>query len=135
MANLDCLETKENADNGVWFRVKLYGKEQPFSLKILGSDSDEVVKYAKEKLRKIRDSNKEDGSLEALLDSNDNDVVVRLCGIRSEDDEKKVILGNRELKNDKESYKFMIEKIPALKEFVLEKSNERKNFLSEKKKD
>ena len=38
------------------------------------------------------------------------------------------------LKNDKESYALLIDKIPALKDWVMKESNERGNFLSEGKK-
>lgn len=135
MANLDCLVTKENADDGVWFRVVLYGKEQPFSVKLLGSDSDVVINYAKEKLRKLKNKKTdEDESLEVLFDTKDEDVLIRICELRTEDGEP-IVIGDREIKNTKEDYRFLIEKIPAIKEFVLEKSNERKNFLLQKKKD
>jgi hypothetical protein len=38
----------------------------------------------------------------------------------------------KELKDDKESYRFLIEKIPAVKDFVLRISGERTNFLAGK---
>lgn len=136
MANLDCLVTKTNADEGLWFRVVLYGKEQPFSVKILGADSDVVITHAKEKLRKLRNKSKDDmeDSFDLVFDSKDEDVLIRMCELRSEDGEP-IIINGKEIKNTKKDFEFLIEKIPALKEFILEKSNERKNFLSKAKKD
>jgi hypothetical protein len=82
----------------------------------------------------------DDETIDTVLELNNEGVLIRIAGIRGLQFDKKhkeiighepVILEGRELKDDKESYRFLIEKIPAIKEFVLKISGERTNFLSE----
>lgn len=130
--NLGNLVTKDKANEGVWFQVELYGKKQPFEVKILGDDADAVRNYSRDKLRGVkveRDTTLEKAVVDELLDSGDEDVLIRLCGIRAMDKEP-LMLGKTELKCDATSYKLVIEKIPALKDFIIAKSKERTNFLS-----
>ena len=69
------------------------------------------------------------------MDSNEN-ITCRIGGIvawdwkkdKSVPDEKVELFG-RELKNDVQSFNYLVDKLPAIKEFVLEKSNDRTNFL------
>lgn len=138
--DLGCLVTKDKADEGVWFQVKLYGKDQPFEVKILGDDADAVIKFtrnrSREKLGKLKLDKIENYQSEiaksffdGVLDYSDENALVRLAGIRAMDKEP-LMLGNVELKCDEASYKLVIEKIPALKEFIIAKSRERSNFFS-----
>jgi hypothetical protein len=150
---LDILVTQDNADTGVWTPVELYGKPADFDLLILGDDSDLVQKYGRKSLKKLksvmnaaqksRDEEFDDDTVDELADSNDEAVLVRIAGIRGwkvERDKKgKVInkteepvtLNGTELKNDVASYKLLVEKIPAIKEFVLKVARDRTNFLSQ----
>jgi hypothetical protein len=150
---LDNLVTQDNADTGVWTPVELYGKPADFDLLILGDDSDAVQQYSRKSLKKLKSvmgaaaKNKEpefdDDTVDELADSTDESVLVRIAGIRGwkrERDKKgkavneaaePVTLNGTELKNDKESYKLLISKIPAIKEFVLNKARDRTNFLSQ----
>lgn len=145
MADLTSFATQEKADEGVWFPVKLYGQKIPLALLIYGDDSDVVAKYTRDRLRKMkigRDGNAKLGEdeIDELLDSADDNVVIRIGGISSYDWKKgartdePVTLEGRTLGNDTKSYRFLVEKIPAVKQFVTEKSGERTNFLSERKK-
>jgi hypothetical protein len=141
--NISELATQDKAESGEWFRVRIYNKDQDFELKILGSDSDAVQKYNRVQMKKVRlnsgKSDIDDETIDAVLELNNEGVLVRMAGIRGLQFDNKhkeivgyepVILEDRELKDDKESYRFLIEKIPAVKEFVLKISGERTNFLS-----
>lgn len=134
------LVTKDGANEGKWFQVILYGQKQNFDIKILGEDSDVVQNYNRAKLRKMKNAVKkgssnlndiDDDTMEELLDSADENVIVRIDGLRTHgNEEEPLTIGKKVLKNDKESYRLLIENIPAIKDFVLNKSNERTNFLS-----
>ncbi len=140
MADLSEFATKDNADEGRWFPVKVCGKKLPVALLIYGDDSDTVREYTKRKLRKLKigksgSTDIDEDTLEELMDSNEN-VTCRIGGIVSWDWKKDrevkddpVVLFGRELKNDMSSYNFLVDKLPAIKDFVLEKSNDRNNFL------
>jgi PAS domain-containing protein len=141
------LVTQKNAEAGIWARVELYGRKQDFELCILGNDSDAVQKFNRVQMKKIRLNAKElelnDEAVDTVLDSSDDGVLVRVAGIRGLQFDKKhkeflgyepVILEGEELKDDKESYQILIEKIPAIKDFVLKFSGNRANFLAERKK-
>lgn len=145
MADLSCFNTKDNADEGVIIPVKIDGQKLPLALRIYGSDSDVVRDYEKQKIRKLgigkngkKDINEDD--IDELLENQDEAVIIRIGGIYDYDWKKKnvtnedTIIDGKVLKNDKESYALLIEKIPALKDWVMKESNERGNFLSEGKK-
>lgn len=145
MADLSCFNTKDNADEGVIIPVKLDGKKLPLALKIYGSDSDVVREYEKQKIRKLGLGKKgkkelDEDDIDELLENQDEAVIIRIGGIFDYDWKKKeittedTIIDGKVLKNDKESYALLIEKIPALKDWVMAESNERGNFLSEGKK-
>jgi hypothetical protein len=101
-----------------------------------------VQKYIRTQMKKLRHKAGEeldDETVDAVLESNSDVILVRLAGIRGlQFDEKRkeivgyepVVLEGKELKDDKESYRFLVEKIPAIKDFVLKISGERTNFLS-----
>jgi len=150
--DLNKLVTQENSDNGVWFSVDLYGKPQDFDLLILGDDSDKIQQYSRQRMKKLKNLAAEekknkgnefsDNIIDEMLETSDEDVIVRIAGIRGWNVERKgskiiskqeepVTLNGIELKSDKESYKLLISKIPAVKEFVLNKARDRTNFLSE----
>jgi len=150
--NLDNLVTQDKEESGEWFPVELYGKRQDFDLLILGDDSDTVTKFSRERMKKIKEiaakekkSNGDfsDETLDSMLDMNDEAVLIRIAGIRGwkkEYDKKGKVIGEaeetvtlngKELKNDKESFKLLITKIPEIKEFILSKARDRTNFLSE----
>lgn len=142
--NIGNLVTQDNANEGVWFQVILYGRKQNFDIKIIGADSDTVQEYQREQARKMKSTFKggkssiddiDDDTFEELLDSTDDNVLIRINGLRTHNKhDEPLTIDNVTLGNDKKSYSLILEKIPALKEFVLKKSNERLNFLSDGKK-
>lgn len=145
MADLSCFNTKDNADEGVIIPVKIDGQKLPLALKIYGSDSDVVRDYEKQKIRKLGLGKKgkkeiDEDDIEELLENQDEAVIIRIGGIYDYDWKKKTvtnedtIIDGKVLKNDRESYALLIDKIPALKDWVMKESNERGNFLSEGKK-
>lgn len=136
--------TQEKAESGVWFQCVVCGQRMPIELLIYGDDSDTVQKYQRDKFRSLKKATKKnngdigDEQLDELLDNTD-DVVRRIGGIRALDDDgtptdEKVVLFGKTLTNDEESYRFLIDKVRDLKNFILEKSKERSNFLEGKKK-
>jgi hypothetical protein len=141
--DITSLATRENAEAGVWTRVELYGRKQDFELRILGGDSDAVQKHARAQMKKLRlNAGKpelDDEAIDNALELSDEGALVRIAGIRGLQFDKKhkepagyepVILEGTELKNDRESYRLLIERIPAIKDFVLKISGDRTNFLS-----
>lgn len=144
MADISMFATKDKADEGVIFPVVLEGMKLPMAVKLYGDDSDVVHEYNKERLRNLKVGKNgaeiDEEMMEELLDSNEN-ILIRIGGVYSYDLKKKevvdepLILFGKELKCDRKSYSFLVEKIPAFKDFVLEKSQERKNFLDGGKKD
>ena len=144
MADLSAFATKDNADEGVVFPVKIDGRKIPIALKIYGDDSDVVKTYERNRLRKMefgKDGKLDKEVMEELLDSADDSIIIRIGGLWSYDWDKQkvdeldpVILKGQTLGCDKKSYKMLIENLPAIKEFVTEKAKDRSNFLSEGKK-
>ena len=144
MADLSAFATKDNADDGVVFPVKIDGMKLPIALKIYGDDSDIVKQYDRARLRKMdfdKDGKLNKEVMEDLLDSADDSIIVRIGGLWSYDWKKEavdesdpVILNGQTLGCDKKSYRLLIENLPAIKEFVTEKSKDRTNFLSAGKK-
>ena len=146
MADLSGYATKDNADEGVVIPVKIDGTKFPIALKIFGSDSDVVKDYERKQLRKIKlgkngKTDIDEEVFEELLDSQDEGVIIRIGGLWSYDWKKgevdesdPVKLGETVLGCDKKSYRLLIEKLPAIKDWVMEKSNDRANFLSAGKK-
>lgn len=144
MADLSAFATKDNAEEGIIFPVKINGIKFPIAIKIFGSDSDAVKLYERKAIKKLKigkdNSDGVDGDeLVDLLDSNEG-VLVRIGGIWSYDweegsivEDDPVTLGDKTIGNDKKSYEFLLEKVPALKDWIIEKSNKRENFLSERK--
>jgi hypothetical protein len=149
------LVTQDNAEAGIWVEAELYGSKQGFELNILGNDSDSVQKYAREQMKKARRNagkkELDDETIGAVLGFENGAALACIAGIRGLqfDEKHNEFLGyvpvvikyidqeskeekERELKNDKESYQFLIEKIPAVKDFVLKVSGDRSNFLSGK---
>lgn len=144
MADLSAFATKDNAEEGVILPVKIDGMKLPIALKIYGSDSDVVRQYEREKLRKLgigKNGKNEidEDEFEELLES-DEGVIVRIGGIYAYDWKKKTtieeptVLNGKTLGCDKKSYEYLIENLPALKDWVMERSNDRSNFLSAGKK-
>ena len=144
MADLSAFATKDNAEEGVILPVKIDGMKLPIALKIYGSDSDVVRQYEREKLRKLgigKNGKNEidEDEFEELLES-DEGVIVRIGGIYAYDWKKKTtieeptVLNGKTLGCDKKSYEYLIENLPALKDWVMGRSNDRSNFLSAGKK-
>jgi hypothetical protein len=131
--NLDQFSTKDSADSGVWTELVLYNKKTGVEICILGNDSDAVQKFNREQMKKIRISTGktelDEDAVEAVLDSGDDGVLVRIAGIRSKKPDDPVVLLGKTIGNDEASMRFLIEKIPAIKDFVLKYSGERTNFL------
>ena len=146
MADLSAFATKDNADEGVVIPVKIEGKKFPIALKIYGSDSDAVKDSERAKIRTIKfgkdgKANIDEEVFEELLDSQDDAILIRIGGLWSYDWKKEevdendpVTLGDKTLGCNRESYKLLIEKLPVLKDWIMEKSNDRANFLSAGKK-
>ena len=145
MADISAFATKDNADEGEIFPVKIDGIKVPIALKIFGSDSDVVKNYERARLRKIKIGKNgradiDNEVFEELLDTQDDTIIIRIGGLWTYDWKKEkvdesdpVVLNGQTLGCDKKSYKLLIENLPAVKDFVLEKSNDRANFLSEGK--
>ena len=141
MADLSGFATKEKADEGVVIPVKIDGMKIPIALKVYGSDSDVVKDYERAKIRKLGLGKKgkkelDDDDIDELLENQDEAVVIRIGGIYAYDWKKKktieedTVLDGKVLKCDKESYEYLVTKMPAIKDWVMEQSNERSNFLS-----
>jgi len=157
--NLDNLVTQDKAEAGEWFPVELYREPCDFDLLILGDDSDTVTRFNREAMKKLKGavtkdrkgnvSEFDDETIDAMFDSNEEAVLVRIAAIRgwkTERDKKGKVISrepvqeivlsdkatgkDRVITDDKESLRFLITKIPALKEFVLGKARDRTNFLS-----
>lgn len=141
MADLSCFATKDTSDEGKWFPVKIGGTKYPMAIKIYGDDSDVVQDFDRDRIRKLGKSGITSGKevddevIDELYDSKDDGVLVRIGAVSSYDWKKKInideplTIGEVEIGNDKKSFAFLIEKIPALKGFITEKSK-RSNFLS-----
>jgi len=150
--DLSKFATQDNSDAGVWTPVELYGKPCDFDLLILGDDADAVQKHGRKSLKKLKaamtggtknnSSELDDEAIDELTDSDNEAVLVRIAGIRGWKIERKgskvisreeepVTLHCKEIKNDTESYKLLIQNIPALKDFIFKVSRDRTNFLSE----
>lgn len=139
MADLTNLVSSENSNDGVWVQAVVYEKKQNFDILIYGDDSEVVQKFNRNKLRKLNigQSSKKGISeevLEELMDSEEENVIIRIGGLRSRDKEP-LTMNGEELKCDKPSYRKLIKAIPDLKKFILEFSNERTNFLNNGKED
>ena len=145
MADLSCFTTKDRAEEGVIVPVKIDGVKFPVALKVYGSDSDVVRDYENSKIRKIRfgkdgkDGLDEDDIVEILED--EEGVLCRIGGIYAYDWRKKKVVEGEDtiidgvvLKNDRKSYEFLIDKMPAIKDWIVRTSNERSNFFAERKK-
>jgi hypothetical protein len=149
--DLSQFATKDNADAGVWTPVTLYGKPADFDLLILGDDSDAVQQQGRKAMKKLKNIasrekdnlSKEysDNAVDEMADSGDEAVLARIAGIRGwkvgrkgakeiSRESEPVTMNGTELKNNRDSYKLLISKIPAVKEFVLKVSRDRTNFLS-----
>lgn len=141
MADLSSFATKSKADEGVILPVKIHGTKVPLAVKVYGSDSDVVIEHDKDKIRKLslgkrKKNGFDDDDIEELLEKQDEDYIVRFGGIYSYDWKKKkvvenepVVLFGRELHNDEDSYRFLIENMPSIKEWIKEQSDDRNNFL------
>ena len=146
MADLSAFATKNNADEGVVIPVKLDGTKIPLALKIYGSDSDIVVDYERNKIRKLGIGKKgkkelDEDDIEELLENQDEAVVIRIGGLWTYDWKKKAVVQNepvelfgKTLGCDEGSYKYLVEKMPAIKDWIMAQSNDRSNFLSDGKK-
>lgn len=143
--DLSNLVTQNNAEEGKWFRVVLYGERQNFWLNLIGADSDRVQKHNREQFKKLKNAqnnknNITDAVLDEMLDSGIDSIVLKINGIcggvldeetgdYKMDKKEPVTILDRTLGNDETSYRFLLEKIPALKQFINEITNERSNFL------
>ena len=147
MADLSAFATKDTANDGVVIPVKIDGIKFPMAIKVYGSDSDTVVEYERNKIRKLGLAKKgkkeiDEDLIEEILENQDEGVLIRIGGIWTYDwEEKKVVntepleLNGKTLSCDRDSYEYLIEKMPSIKDWVMEKSNDRSYFLSNRKKD
>lgn len=138
--DLTKLVTQDNADSGVWFQLEVYGDKQDVDLLIYGNDSDIVKKFERKRIKDIMKNkrgnrNLDDEAIEETLNTEVEAALVRLGDIRthSKNDEP-VTIGDKVITSNKDDLRYLIEKIPEIKEFVTAKSNERTNFLSATKK-
>lgn len=131
--DLTGLASKKNADEGVWVQAVVYGSKQDFDIKILGDDSEAVQRYSRQQVKRLKKTSLsvaelDDDTIDEILDSRDDAVIVRMAGLRSRDGEP-LMLGGTELVCDEKSYRLLVEQIPDVKSFILEFSRTRKNFL------
>ena len=145
MADLSNFATKDRAEEGVILPVKIDGVKFPMAVKVFGSDSDVVTEYERGRIRKlgIGKNGKEgidEDDIEELLDD-DEGVLCRIGGVYAYDWRKKKVIEGEDtvidgivIKDDRKSYEFLIEKIPAIKDWVKKASNERSNFFATGKK-
>ena len=138
MADLSQFSIRKNVEDGKIFPVKIKGVKLPIALRIYGSDADCVKTFERQQLRKIglkQGKDIDEETLEELIENQNEGVYVRIGGIYEYDWKKKditdgvVTINGKELKNEKNSYELLIDAIPDIRDFVLEKSNERANFL------
>ncbi len=146
MADLTAFATKDKADEGVVLPVKIDGMKVPMAIQIFGSDSDVVKEYEREKIRKLGIGKKgkkelDEDDIDQILDDQDEGVIIRMGNIYSYDWKKKKVVEGEPVKlndkiigNDHDSKAYLVEKFPAVKDWVVSQSNERGNFLSEGKK-
>jgi hypothetical protein len=136
---LDQFSTKDKADSGVWTELVLYGKKTGIEICVLGNDSDAVQKFNREQMKKIRisagNTELDEAAVDTMLDSSDDGVLIRIAGIRSKKADDPIVLLGKTIGGDEASLRFLIEKIPAVKDFVLKVSGTRTNFLLKRKKD
>ena len=141
--DISALVTQDNADEGVWVQAEVYGNKQPFEIKILGADNDEVMLHQKKVEREAskalgavfgRGSVDEVETAEDIRSKAIENAVVRMNGLKSTDG-KPLILQGVELGSDRDSYILLCRKIPAIIDFVVQKSNDRMLFMSGRKKD
>ncbi len=140
MADLSGFATKDSAEDGVILPVKIDGLKFPIAIKVYGSDSDAVKLYERKIMRKMNIGKKgktdiDEDALDEILDSNEG-ALVRIGGMWSYDWKKKrvdesdpVVLDGETLGCNQESYELLLEKLPAIKDWVIEQSNNRDNFL------
>lgn len=145
MADLSCFATKDNAEEGVVLPVKIDGIKFPMAIRIYGSDSDVVKEYERERIRKLakkKSKNKDidEDDIDEILEDKTS-VIIRIGGVYTYDWKKKKVVENEPIElfgkvigNDEESYAYLLEKIPALEDWIVSNSNERGNFLSVGKK-
>jgi hypothetical protein len=136
--NLDLLATKDNADTGVWTELVLYGEKTGVEICVRGNDSDAVQKYNREQMKKIRKSSGktalDDEAIDTVLEIGDSGVLVRIAGIRSKEPDDPIVLMGRTIGDDEASLRFLIEKIPAIKDFVVKFAGDQTHFLAQGKK-
>lgn len=141
--DLSNFATKEKSEEGVIVPVKIKGTKLPIAIQIFGSDSDVVKAFERNRIRKLglgKKKDLDDDTIEELLETQDEGVLVRMGEMYSYDWEKMDItdepltFGEIVLKNDRKSKLLVIENIPDIKDFVTEYSNERANFLAVGKK-
>ena len=135
--DISSLITQDNSDEGVWTQVEIYGNKQPFEVKILGADNDEVMlhqkKVEKEASKALGEVFRQSGSneietAEDIRNKKIENAVVRMNGVRSIDGSP-LILQGVELKSDRDSYILLCRKIPAVIDFIVAKSNDRLLFM------
>lgn len=150
--DLSELCTSENEKDGVWVDVVLYGKPMNLKAFIYGETSEEVQKYQKKKLREnmkklnLRngfDSAIDDDTLEDFIGEDEDEEIayVRLGGLSKLDgtplkfDGKEVPVKKEEGgKETEEIYRGILRGMPALGNFIVGISRDRKHFLPGRKK-
>lgn len=141
--DLSSFATKEKSEEGVIVPVKIKGTKLPLAIQIFGSDSDIVKTFERNRIRKMglgKGKEIDDDTIDELLESQDESVLIRMGDMYSYDWDKMettdepLTFGATTLKNDRKSKMLVIENIPDVKDFVIEYSNNRANFLSSGKK-
>lgn len=139
--DLSNLATKDNSQEGMWFRLELYGEKHDLWLKILGADADPIVKRNRQILKKVSNSNSkgemDSETLNELTDDLENSLI-RLVAVAAGKDEpdlkEPVELNGEIIQNNEKSFRFLLENVPAIQKFIVKTSNDRANFLGSRKK-
>ena len=138
--------TQDNAEKGVWFDLVIGGRTTGVEINVLGKDSERVAIYAKKAEKRMtkmfqsaltgkKNTFDADDEEEARRDIDDriDSAVVRTNGIRKKGGGI-VVVNGQEIGQDEESYRYFYRLIRDAVDFVIDKSADRSNFLSGRKK-
>lgn len=144
ITDLNELNTKNAADEGVWMHLEVRGKKYDVEVKIFGSDSDVVQDYnrkvSKEQMKKIKLSSSrnvefDDETVDEMLENTNDPALVRFGGIRRFSDKSPLKVNGNDIPTEKTDscvklYDGILTGTPDIKDFIMTRSSERDRFLS-----